>query len=168
MTLQFPAIFLPFLVAFMPRSDHEGAGWVFEQSPHVTPALFRAASLIALTTHVIVPVHATALVAVIAFGELTLAAVGFAAALSVFSTGIAILVAQVSVQRLEHMPFTVDEDSNEADGEMGSLLTGAIVLALLGLGFAWIGHSVFALLIAVGVAAFAVHSIHRARRHALA
>ena len=144
------------------------AGWVFEQSPHVTPVLFRAASLIALTTHVIVPVHAAALVAVIAFGELTLAAVGFAVALSVFSTGIAILVAQVSVQRLTHMPFTVDEDSDEGDSDMGGLLTGAIVLALLGFGFAWIGHGVFALLIAVCVAAFAVHSIQKARRHAYA
>jgi len=167
-TLQFPAIFLPFLVAFMPRSDHERAGWVFEQSPQVTPTLFRAASLIALTTHIILPVHATALVAILAFGDLTLPAVGFALALSLFSAGIAILVAQVGVQRLEHMPFTVDEDSDEGDSDMGGLLTGAIVLALLGGGFAWLGHGMLAPVIAVCVAAFAGHSIHRARRHAYA
>lgn len=163
-TLQFPAIFLPFLVAFMPRSDHEGAGWVFEQSPQITPALFRAASLIALTTHVILPVHATALVAMLAFGGVTLA-VPFVA-LSLFSAGIAILVAQVSVQRLAHVPFTVDEENDEAGGEMGGLLTGALVLALLGAGFAWIAHGALALLIALCVVALAGYCLRRARRHA--
>jgi hypothetical protein len=166
--LQFPAIFLPFLVGFMPRSDHEGAGWVFDQSPHVTPALFRAASLIALTTHVILPVHAAALVAVLAFAERTLSAAGFALALSLFSTGIAILVARACVQRLEHMPFTVDEDNDETGSEMGGLLTGAILLTVVGGGFALFAKGALALVIALCPVGFAVLCIRRARRHAYA
>ncbi|MHC4514176.1 MAG: hypothetical protein ACYTGW_13205 [Planctomycetota bacterium] len=168
MTLQFPAIFLPFLVAFLPRSDHEQASWVFDQSPHVTPTLFRAASFIALTTHIIVPVHATALAAMIAFGELTLPTVLFTVALSVFSTAIAILVARLSVQKLQHMPFTVDESDSEAETDFRGLVGGAIVLALLGGGFAMIAQASMGILIAVLVALFAVHRIHSARRHAYA
>ncbi|MEE9128055.1 MAG: hypothetical protein V3U11_13040 [Planctomycetota bacterium] len=167
-TLQFPAIFLPFLVAFMPRSDHEQAGWVFDQSPHVTPALFRAASLIALTTHIIIPVHAAALAAMIAFGELTLQAMVFATTLSVFSTAIAILVAQLSVQHLQHMPFTVDENSEEGGTDLGGMLTSSMVLALLGGGFAWIAGTTPATLIALLAAAFAGHRVRHARRHAYA
>ncbi len=166
--LQFPAIFMPFLVAFMPRSDHERAGWMFQQSPHVTPALFRAASLIALTTHVILPVHVTALIAVLTFGEHTPAAAGLGLALSLFSTSIAVLVTRTSVQNLEHMPFTVDEDSDQGGSDMGGVLTGALVLPLLGGGFAFLADGVLGLLIAVFVGAAAFLCISSARRHAQA
>lgn len=167
-TLQFPAIFLPFLVGFMPRSDHERAGWIFAQSPYVTPALFRAASLIALTTHVILPVHATALMALLVFGEHTLAAAGVVVILSIFSIGVAILVAQTCVQHLEHVPFTLDEDSDEAQAQMSGLLTGAILLAAVGMGFAWIAGSALAVGIALCVAAWAILCIRRVKRHACA
>ena len=68
MTLQFPAIYLPFLVLFLPFAEHEGAAWLFETSPHHSVELAREASLLALSVRVLLPIHLIAGVALIACG----------------------------------------------------------------------------------------------------
>lgn len=131
-TLQFPAIFLPFLVAFLPRSDHEHAGWLFHTSPHQDLQLYRAGSLFSLTTHVLLPVQLATLVALLAAGDWSQEAVLFAVVMPVFSFALGILVAEVSLLSLHHRPFTVDSESGQESAALSGMMAIAIGLALLG------------------------------------
>ncbi len=130
-TLQFPAIFLPFLIAFLPRSDHEHAGWIFETSPHQEIELYRTASLVALTTHILVPVQLTACAALLLASGGNLNAILFAISMPVFSLAVATLVGGICMRQLRVKPFT---EGGPGDGalEFGGLLTTAILLTLGG------------------------------------
>lgn len=131
-TMQFPAIFLPFLVAFLPRSDHEHAGWLFETSPHQGLALYRSGSLLALTTHVLLPLQLVTLIALLAAGNWSAEEVLFAVVMPVFSLALGVLVAEVSLQALHHRPFTADSESGEESAALSGLMAAAIGLAFLG------------------------------------
>lgn len=134
MSLQFPAIYLPFVVAFLPRADQPGAAWVFAGSPSATMSMARRASLVAVTTHLLLPVQVAALVLLVA-GEGLAAAI----ALSCFSLGIGILIAGLHLRNLDALPFT--EEGEEVGLDLGSSLGFALVLAGLGAGFSVVAGS---------------------------
>lgn len=137
MVLQFPAIFLPFLVAFLTRSDHENAGWIFATSPHRELTLYRRASLIAISTHVLLPIHAVAGIALVASNAMSLPAIGFGLALALFSWSLGVLACRTALIRLDAIPFSRDDDGEDGGAVgMGELMFAAIVLAGLGGGFA--------------------------------
>lgn len=129
--LQFPAIYLPFLVALLPRGEQPEASWVFAQSPEATLAHARQATFIALCMRVLLPLHAAAFVAMVAGGV----DVRFALPLSLASLGGAAVLARVQVRALQHIPFTQSTEG-AASAEMGSLLVAALLL--LGVACAWV------------------------------
>ncbi|MFT4515586.1 MAG: hypothetical protein ACI91B_004303 [Planctomycetota bacterium] len=127
--LQLPAIYLPFLIAFLPRADQANTGWVFGHAPGLSRDLVSDATWRALTTHVLVPTYGLALILVTSFGPNHLDR----AAAALFAFGLAVLAAERMAQ-LDRVPFT---DSREEDRglEMGNLMTGALFLGALGTGF---------------------------------
>ena len=140
-TLQFPAIFLPFLIAFLPRSDHENAGWIFETSPHQDIHLYRTASLVALVTHILLPVQAAACLALLATSNGSLNEILFEISMPVFSLAVGTVMGGICLHQLTARPFT-ENTPEDKPIEFGGLLTLAIVLALFGGVFAlYAGHS---------------------------
>lgn len=129
--LQFPAIYLPFLVALLPRGEQPEASWVFAQSPDATLAHARQATFIALCVRVLLPLHAMALLAMLLGGIDP----WFALPLSLTSLGGAALLARFQTRALQHIPFTQPTEG-AASTEMGSLLVAALLL--LGLACAWV------------------------------
>lgn len=128
--LQLPAIYLPFLVAFLPRADQSDAGWIFDQSPHLSRELVLDATWRALITHVLLPVHALALGLGMAFTGNRADAV----AASLFSFGLAVLAARPLLRPLACVPFTQSRDADAAT-DLGGLFTFAVLLGGLGTGF---------------------------------
>lgn len=129
--LQFPAIYLPFLVALLPRGEQPEAGWIFAQSPGANLARARQATFIALSVRVLLPLHVLALAAMVLGGI----DVRFALPLSLASLGGAAILARIQVQALQHVPFTQPTEG-AASAEMGSLLVAALLL--LGVACAWV------------------------------
>ena len=127
--LQLPAIYLPFLIAFLPRADQVDTGWVFAHAPSLSRDLVSDATWRALTTHVLVPCYGLAIVLVVSFGPDRLDR----AAAALFAFGMAVLAAERMAQ-LDRVPFT---DSREEDRglELGNLMAGAMVLVVLGTAF---------------------------------
>lgn len=125
--LQLPAIYLPFLIAFLPRADQTGTGWVFALSPHLSRALVHDATWRALVTHVLVPVHVLAL----GLGCLSSNRPIAAAAASVFAFAVAVLAARPMLRTLTVVPFTQDRDGDAAT-DLGGLFTSALLLGALG------------------------------------
>lgn len=124
--LQLPAIYLPFLIAFLPRADQADTGWVFGHAPNLSRDLVSDATWRALTTHVLVPTYGLAFVLVTTFGKDPLDR----AAAAVFAFGMAILAAERMAQ-IDRVPFT---DNREEDRglELGGLMGGALILGGLG------------------------------------
>lgn len=131
-TLQFPAIFLPFLVAFLPRSDHEHASWMFETSPHQGLELYRAGSLFALTSHVLLPLQLVTMIGLLSAGIGSQQGILFAVVMPIFSLALGVLVAEASLLSLHHRPFTLDSESGGENSGLNGLMVAAIGLALLG------------------------------------
>lgn len=127
--LQLPAIYLPFLIAFLPRADQANTGWVFDHAPELSRDLVSDATWRALTTHVLVPAYGLAAILVTAFGPHHLDR----AAAAVFAFGMAVLAAE-RMANMDRVPFT---DSREEDRglEMGNLMAGALFLGALGTAF---------------------------------
>lgn len=127
--LQLPAIYLPFLIAFLPRADQANTSWVFGHAPSLSRDLVSDATWRALTTHILLPTHGIALILVTSFGpnhfDRTAAVL--------FAFGLAVLAAERMAQ-MDRVPFT---DNREEDRglEMGTLMTGALFLGVLGTGF---------------------------------
>lgn len=127
--LQLPAIYLPFVIAFLPRADQGDAGWVFEQSPLLTLRLVQDATWRAIVTHVLLPVHT------LAFALLFAARPNAdTAAICVFSVAIAVLAARLMVRMLTHVPFSRSRDADGAT-DLGTLFGSALVLGGLGTTF---------------------------------
>ena len=129
LVLQLPAIYLPFLIAFLPRADQPGTGWVFAQAPNLTRELVQDATWRALVTHVLVPVHALA--------ALLLATVvrdASAVAAGVFAFGLAVLAARFMVRGIEHVPFTHAREGDRGV-DLGAAFAAGMVLGGLGAAF---------------------------------
>jgi hypothetical protein len=128
--MQLPAVYLPFLVLFLPRGDQPGSSWVFAHAPTVPAAIVHDAVWRALVTHVLVPVFALAIVFACALGARGLAMLPAA----VFALACAVFAARHAAHELQELPFTA---AHEARGgpDLGGLFARAIVLAGLGAGF---------------------------------
>ncbi|MCA8976971.1 MAG: hypothetical protein KDC98_19765 [Planctomycetes bacterium] len=121
--LQLPAIYLPFLIAFLPRADQENTRWVFDQAPPVDLELVRDATWRALVTHVLVPVHGMAAAILVPTSGAPLQM----ATAAVFSLAIAITVARPLCRALPAIPFT-DDSGSEPTTDLGSLFPTALGL----------------------------------------
>ncbi|MBM3961079.1 MAG: hypothetical protein FJ306_04150 [Planctomycetes bacterium] len=151
--LQVPAIYLPFLIAFLPRAEQPGAGWLFAHAPRLPLAVVQDAVWRALVSHVLAPVTALAATALVlrepAAAAATLAAATFALALGV-------LAARAAVRTLPGVPFTSAREA-DAGPEVGGLF--ALALGLGGLGFTFGGWLPPALRWPVALAAIAVAAL---------
>jgi len=162
-TLQFPAIFLPFLVAFLPRSDHEHAGWLFRSSPYQQMDLYRSGSLLALTTHVLLPVQLAALVALLLAGSWSIPDVLFAVTMPVFSLALGVLFAEISLRELSHKPFTTDSEHDGEAAAMGGVMAGAMGLALVGGLVSIVATNPIGWIVTIATVAFAVSRLRATR-----
>ena len=124
--LMLPAIYLPFLIAFLPRSDQAGTGWVFGHAPALSRATVSDATWRALTTHVLLPTYAMALVLVVAIGPDR----ADRAAAVTYSFAMATLAAKL-MSRIDRVPFTDDREEDRGL-DLGALMTGALALGLVG------------------------------------
>ncbi len=128
--LQLPAIYLPFLIAFLPRADQTDTAWVFAHAPELSRGLVQDATWRALVTHVLVPVHL--------LGQLLFWCLGShrldATAASLFAFGIAVVAARAMLRSLVRVPFT---QHGELDGglDLSALFGASFVLGALGAGF---------------------------------
>ncbi|MCK5942475.1 MAG: hypothetical protein KAI24_10930 [Planctomycetes bacterium] len=127
--LMLPAIYLPFLIAFLPRADQAKTGWVFAHAPALSRDLVSDATWRALTTHVLVPTYGLALALVVAFGPDRIDR----AAAAVFAFAMAVLAAE-RMARLDRVPFTDDREEDRGL-DLGGLMAGALLLGLLGTAF---------------------------------
>lgn len=127
--VQLPAIYLPFLVAFLWVGDEPRARWLFLSSPDLPAAAIRRGVAVALTTHILLPAQCALLIgAMPTLGGLS------AAANSLFALGLSILIAKLALRGHDDVPFS--GAAGDGQLELGSLLAVAIGLTLLGLGFA--------------------------------
>jgi len=122
---QLPGVYLPFLVGFLGVGDEPRARWLFATSPELPAATIRKGIAIALTTHVLVPVH----LVLFAAGVPT---VGWlrAAATSAFALAFAVAVAQMTLRSWHEVPFSA---ADAPASDFGRLLVVALALTLLGL-----------------------------------
>jgi hypothetical protein len=125
--LQIPAIYLPFLIAFLPRADQTDTAWVFGLAPGLSRGLVQDATWRALVTHVLVPVHAIGLLLLWGFAPNRLEAT----AASLFAFGIAVVAARAMVRSLDTIPFTQSREA-DASTDLGALFGAALVLGGLG------------------------------------
>lgn len=156
-TLQLPAIYLPFLVAFLPHADHAGAGWVFDTAPVEARRLAREAALLSLSVRILLPVQAVAAVAVAALGLGPIRALGLCG----FSFGLSVFVAALTLRALDHVPFTAPADEPPAL-EFGGLVGVSLLLAALGAGFGLVAASIPGLAGGLALAAAAIWFLGRA------
>ncbi|MFN3242410.1 MAG: hypothetical protein ACE37K_12955 [Planctomycetota bacterium] len=127
--LMLPAIYLPFLIAFLPRADQAKTGWVFAHAPQLSRDLVSDATWRALTTHVLVPTYGMALTLVVAFGPDRLDR----GAGAVFAFAMAVLAAE-RMANLDRVPFSDDREEDRGL-ELGNLMAGALALGVLGTAF---------------------------------
>lgn len=131
--LQLPAIYLPFLIAFLPRADQPGTGWVFAQAPQLSLTTIHDATWRALVTHVLLPVHALALLLLLALTPHRLEALPA----SLFACSLAVLASRRMVTVLRQVPFTAN-DEGDTSADLGAAFAAALVLGGLGTVFAMV------------------------------
>ena len=125
--MQLPAIYLPFLVVFLPRADQPGTAWIFAHAPRIWLEDVQDATWRALVTHVLLPVFAIAMLLACATGASGLAALPAA----LFALGVAVLSARVVVRSLMVVPFTEAREGDRGP-EFGSVVGNGILLGGLG------------------------------------
>ena len=130
--LQTPAMYLPFLAAFLPRADHPGAAWLFAHAPGLDAATVRDAAWRALVSHVVAPVG---VVMALAVAWLAPGPAGCGVAASLFASALAVLAARAAVARLPAPPFTVATEG-ESGPDLGALMVGSMALGSAGFAFA--------------------------------
>lgn len=123
MALQFPAIYLPFVIAMLQQSDHQGARWLFDSAPGLPLARIQRATWIALSTHLLLPVHALALLGLLATGMAPLRAVP----LSLYSFALGSIAARAMIRVLPEVPFS--NDAAHTDLDLGNLTAYGLLLA---------------------------------------
>jgi hypothetical protein len=128
--MQLPAIYLPFLVVFLPRADQPGTAWVFAHAPAVPAALVHDAVWRALVTHVLVPVFALAIALACALGARGLAMLPPA----VFALACGVFAARGAARALRELPFTAAHEAN-AGPDLGAMFASALALGGLGAAF---------------------------------
>lgn len=126
--MQFPAIYMPFLVAFLPRADDPETGWLFRTAPALSITTIRNGALLALALFVLLPLFVVALVLLLATS-----AVPWPAAIGLvwLAWGTSVCATVVALRRLVQVPFTT-ADSGDAPLDMGTLMAGALVFGTAG------------------------------------
>ena len=157
-----PAIGLPFLIAFLPRAEQEGADLVFRTSPAATLELAREGALIALALRVLLPLAGIGGIVLLAVDRVPVRALG----LSAFAFGVAVLAAALALRRLESVPFTAPDD-DPGGLELGALVPPAILFAFVGAGFGLIAADPIGPPVAALALAAAVLRLRMARRRSL-
>ncbi len=142
-------------MAFLFRADQPGVSWIFPASPSFDMALAREASLLSLSTHLLLPVQGAALLALPLTGQ----GLGTAVALTSFSLGTGILVASMHLRHLELMPFT--EEGEALEGDLGAPLGMALVLGVLGAGFSVLADSLPGVVLGLLILAIGVRRLLR-------
>lgn len=157
--LQTPAMYLPFLAAFLPRADQPGAAWLFAHAPGLDAATVRDAAWRALVSHVVAPVGIALAVAV---AWLAPGAAFSGVAASLFASALAVLAARAAVARLAAPPFTVATEG-EAGPDLGALMVGSMALGAAGFAFAaWLPPAL-QWLVATAALALVVATLRRPR-----
>ncbi len=157
--LQTPAMYLPFLAAFLPRADQPGAAWLFAHAPGLDAATVRDAAWRALVSHVVAPIG-VALAVTVAWLAPGVAGGGVAA--SLFASALAVLAARAAVAGLAAPPFTVAAEG-EAGPDLGALMVGSMALGAAGFAFAaWLPPAL-QWLVACAALALAVAALRRPR-----
>ncbi|MGE3175363.1 MAG: hypothetical protein AB7O97_22250 [Planctomycetota bacterium] len=130
MALQFPAIYLPFVIAMLRQAEQQGSRWLFDSAPRVPLARVQRAAWCALVTNLLLPVHAVALLALLLLGMPPL----HTTAASAFAFTIGALLARAMTRDLTDVPFS--DDGQQGGLELGNLIAFGLVLAGLGAGVA--------------------------------
>jgi hypothetical protein len=154
--LQLPAIYLPFLIAFLPRADQPGTGWVFDQAPGVTRDLIQDAAWRALVSHILLPVHLFAALLLCLVGRDPLATT----AAVVFAFGLGVLAARWQVRALAVVPFT-EATEGDASADLGGAFASALLLGGLGTLFGVSLAPMARWPVAAGVLLLAATTLHR-------
>ncbi len=123
MALQFPAIYLPFVIAMLQQADQQGSRWLFDSAPSVPLPRVQRAVWLALVSHLLLPVHIAALIALLLIGLSPLRALP----VSLFAFGAGSSLARAMVRGLRDLPFS--DDQPIAAGELGDLMAFGLVLA---------------------------------------
>lgn len=155
MTLQFPAIYLPFLVAFLAQAERPGLAWVFATSPEAGIGLGRRAALLSLSSHVLLPAHLVTLTVMLLAGIAPLLSLS----LALFALASGILVAGLATRSLDAVPFTDDREGVQLD--IGRLMVPALVLAAGGGAFATIADRGVGLALTAAMVAAAASLLRR-------
>ncbi len=127
--LQLPAIYLPFLIAFLPRADQPDTGWIFQIAPRLSREQIQDATWRALVSHVLVPVHVLAFVLLMSVTPRidTVAA-------SLFALGVAVLASRAMVRSLSFVPFSRADDA-DVTVDLGGSFAAALLLGGTAAGF---------------------------------
>ncbi|MCA8965328.1 MAG: hypothetical protein KDC48_10585, partial [Planctomycetes bacterium] len=157
--LQLPAIYLPFVIAFLPRAEQSDTEWIFAHGPGLPLALVRDATWRALVTHVLLPVHAVAMILAVSTSKAPLDT----ASAALFAAGLAVLASKPMLRALDAVPFS---RGSEADGatDLGGLFTAAMLLGGAGTVFAAVLPGPGRWLVAGITVALAVLSLRRLPR----
>jgi hypothetical protein len=150
---QFPAIYLPFLIAFLPSSEGWQGRWIFFTSPAESMAAIRRGAAMAVLHVLAFPVMALLLVVhAMLFGPKS------AVLTAAFSAGILLLLVPGSFRACEQPPFSASPDRLAAGPDLGGLffrgvaLTGAGVVFALLLERPAVAAAVAALALGAGIA----------------
>ena len=131
MALQFPAIYLPIVIAFLPQADQPGCRWLFDSAPTITPARTQRAVWLALVLELLLPVQLLAVGIMLLAGQ----SPGQVLPAAAFALGSGGLAARLMVRSLEDLPFCRDVEPTTGP-DLGNMLTFGIALAIAGAGVA--------------------------------
>jgi hypothetical protein len=143
---QLPGIYLPFLVAFLPRGDRPLARWLLATSPTADLRAVRHGVLLALVTCVLLPAHV--LIALVTLPTLGAGAVAHGA----FGLSLSIAVCRIELATFAAYPFSHEDDGGRGL-EIGRLLTVALALTVAAFAFAPLASRGIGLLAGLGALA---------------
>ena len=152
MSSMLPAMYMPFLVLFLPRSDQPNAAWLFESAPLDVVATGRSGAMIALTTHVLLPAQVLTFCAMLALRVPWVSC----ATIATGSFAIAVGATHLATQRLTAVPFTQTDEASGAGLDSGRVLALSLLLGGVGAALGACSHSLIALAAGLVFAVFAV------------
>ena len=130
MALQFPAIYLPFVIVMMRQSDQPGGRWIFDTAPPMPLWRVQRAAWLSLLFRLLLPVHAILLPCLWLLGMAPLQGL----LLSAWSASLGGIAARLMVRSFDDVPFAHDDAQTDLD--LGSLTAFGLALAGLGAAFA--------------------------------
>ncbi len=125
--LQFPAIYTPFLAAFLPFTERAGARELFGTAPDFDLHTARVAATLAVSVRIHLPILVAGCAAALALGFEPLPVLGLLGS----SWALATVAVRIGLRTLQDPPFTAAKETTPAI-DHGGLMAGAVVLAGLG------------------------------------